>query len=385
MAWNFILTDLQGNVHGEVTQATARKVVLPHLRVPSATFTVPINHYLAKTMLDTDCLLKAYRTDPVTAQRDVAFHGPVVSAEETGESGVENIAVTCAGPFWRLSKRIIPSSKLPTGAQYGSEAGLIDLGTIAQTILSEINGDQFTGIVAGSHAASTSGWVGKWLLKNAAEGIAELAAGLNSFEYRVTPTEATTYANPQNFPRIGLFDVAPTLGASKPNAIFEYGSGRANVASYKRTVSREGLLTRAMCSVSGWPDSIEKVNVGTPQAPIMENKYHFVEYSDAAAGNTHGVFEEVVNDAGVLDDALRLSMAQFHINIRKNPRQLITFKPAVNARPAPFVDYSTGDFVRARATVGGSLRFDAELRVWGTTIDIDSNGNESVELELVIP
>jgi hypothetical protein len=384
--WQFILTDLLGNVHGEVTNASARKVTLPHLRVPAASFTVPIENDLAPTVLDTDCLLKAYRIDPVTAQKDLAFHGPVVSAEENSEATAKTVAVVAAGPFWRLSKRLIPASKLKTGVSFGAAGALQDLGTIAQTVLSDVNGAHFTGIDLGTSAASTSAWVGKWYLKNAAEAIAELASGLNSFEHRIRPTEPAAYANPQNWPRIGLFDVAPIVGVSQPDAIFEYGTGQANVETYKRAVSRDGLLTDALISVSGWPDSVEKVNTTVPPAtPVMADKYHLIEVIDATQVNARGLFEEVVSDAGILDDTLRQNVAQFHVDIRKNPRQLITFKPVVNARPAPFVHYNVGDTVRARAVVNGILRFDANFRIWGITFDVDQNGNENVELELVMP
>lgn len=387
--WQFILTDPVGSVHGEVTNASARKVTLPHLRVPSASFTIPIENALAPLALDTDCLLKAYRTDPITGQKDLAFHGPVVSAEEVAESGAETVAVTAAGPFWRLTKRLIPASKTTGGAQYGSDTLLIDLGTIARAILFDVN-SQFTGVDNGTATASTSGWVGKWYLKNVAEAIAELSAGLNSFEYRVRPTEPTAvtepaFNNPANWPCIGLFDVAPIIGVSQPDAIFEYGAGAANVESYKRSVSRESLVTDALCSVSGWPDSIEKWDHDADKLTPDVDKYHLVEASDSAARLAHGLYEEVVSDAGILDDGLRLNVAQFHVDIRKNPRQLVTFKPVVNARPAPFVNYNVGDTVRARAVVSGTLRFDANFRIWGITFDVDQNGNESVELDLVMP
>jgi hypothetical protein len=387
VAWQFILSDLLGNTHGEVTDASERKVGLPHLRVPSASFKVPIYHYLAPYLLDTDCLLRCYRVDDVTGQRDLAFHGPVVSAEESAEesNASQSIAVTAAGPYWRLAKRLIPSSKLATGIQYGGEGAELDLGAIARTVLFDVNAAHFTGIDLGSHTNSISGWVGPWYLKNASEAIAELAAGLNSFEFRVSPTEATGYANPQNWPRIGLLDTAPILGTLKPDAIFEYGTGRANVASYKRQVGREGLLTQAMCSVSGWPDSIEKYDSDPGPGITLSNKYSMVEVGDTTAINARGLFEEVVNDAGILDDGLRTNLAQFHVDVRKNPRQIITFKPRTGASPRPFVDYNVGDSVRARAVVSGTLRFDALFRIWGITFDVDGNGNESIELELVMP
>lgn len=385
--WQFILTDLQGNSYGEVTQAASRKVQLPHLRVPSASFTIPIWHSLGPTLMDSDCLLRCYRIDPVTTQRDLAFHGQVVTAEENAEGGAQTISVTAAGPFWRMAKRIIPGSKLSSGVQYGAEGSLLDLGTVARTVLSECNGVHYTGIDLGTHEASISGWVGPWWLKNAAEGIAELAGGLNSFEHRVRPTEVTAHGNPQGWPTIGLFDVAPILGDTRPDAIFEYGTQRANVASYTRSTTRDSLLTRAILSVQGWPDSVDRdpPPEGSPEGTLGPEKYHLVQRENASAMALRGLYEEVVSDAGVLDDDLRASIGDFHVEVRKQPRQQITFKPAQNARPAPFVDYNVGDFVRARAIVAGLTRFDAQFRIWGVSFDVDQNGNENVELDLVMP
>lgn len=374
MGWSFVVTDLQGNVHGEVRQATSRNVTLPHLRIPSASFTLPLWDPLATTVMDTDCLLKCYR-DGV-----IAFHGPIITAEEQGSTGQQTVQVTAAGPYWRLTKRLIPASKTAGGFAQGSAASLIDLGSIAHTILTDCNGEQFTGIDVGTWAASTSGWIGRWLLKNAAEGIAELAAGLSSFEFRVRATEGVTYANPgQNWQRIGLLDVAPTLGQSRPDAVFEYGTTRANVDSYTRTKTRDGILTSAFVSVSGWPDTVERNTDGSVKYSPLTRR------PDSAAVLNRGLYEEVVNDAGVLDDTFRARIGDFHVNLRKNPRERILFKPAVNAKPTPLVDYEPGDTVRARAVVRGSLRFDALFRIWGITFDVDENGNENVELELVQP
>jgi hypothetical protein len=367
--WRFILTDMLGAVKGEVTNATERKLVLPHMRVPTATFTMPLWHDRANDVLNSDCLLKVYRQRS-SGTRDLVFHGPVISAEEAGEGQQQTIAVTATGPFWRLAKRLIPASKIKaTGVTYGTPAVPIDLGTIAHTVLADVNATHFTGIAVGSHSATTTGWAGPWFLKNAAEAITELHAGLASFEYVVTPTEATAYAqsNPQGWPRIGLLDIASVIGATKADAVFEYGTTKANVVSYKRSVTRDGILNQAVVSVNGWPD-------GTTRDLRTR--------TDATSVNARGLFEEVVPDAQVEDDALRDKLGDFHLTYRKNPRQLITFKPRSDATPEPFVDYIVGDTVRARALVRDSVRFDALMRVWGVTFTIDAQGSEDVELEL---
>lgn len=364
MALQTILTDLNGNVHGEIRNATERKVVLPHLRIPTASFRVPLWHTHAATMMDTDCLVKVYRTDPVTNVRSLAFHGPVVSAEENGDDK-QTIAVTAAGPYWRLMRRFIGKTK--AGVAYPSQ----DLGLTVENILDTVNGDNYTGIAKGARTASLTGVYGPVWLKNAAEAIAELEGGLSSFEIGMTPTEPGT-TGVGGWPTIATMAIAPIIGSTKPDAIFEYGTTRANVASYMRKVDREGLANRAIISVTGWPDA-------------AEGGRDLIIRSDATSITARGLYEAIAPDGGVIDDTLRTSIADFHVLVRKNPRQQITFKPARNARPAPLIDYNVGDTVRARAVVRGNLRFDALFRIWGITFDVDPNGNENVELELVMP
>lgn len=371
MAWSFVLTDLFGNQLGELNNANTRKVDLPHLGVPSASCVIPIDHPLATTVSDSDTLLKCYRIDGPTGARSLAFHGPVVTVEENGAEGVQTMAITAAGPYWRLSRRIIPGSKTLTSIAYPSQ----DLGLTATQILADCNAADFTGIVAGTVTPSITGGYKVPALKVASEAIAELASGLSSFEFRVDPSEATPYANPRNWPRIGVFTAAPLLGVNRPDAIFEYGTPRANVASYTKTTDRTTLVNNAIISVSGWPDGVDK----NPDGSLM---YDLIQRGSPASHIAHGLFEEVVPDNGVLDNELRAAIADYHLAVRKNPKQTITITPAVNARPAPFIDYLVGDNVRFRAVASGTIRFDVTLRIWGVTFDIDSNGNENVTLSL---
>lgn len=365
MSVEFIATSLDGTQLGEITNADERTVTLGHMKVPSAVFKIPLDHYLADTLAIQDCLIKVYRTDPRPPNaRSLIFHGPVVSTQEVGESLKQSVAVTAAGPFWRLTKRIIPGSDTKSGISFGTR----DLGQMAFDILAACNGaqDGFTGIWPGNLTASASGQVDKWFLKNAAEAITELSAGISSFEYVVNPTEAINRAFA--WPQIGQLDAAPVIGVSRPDAIFEYGTSRANVAGYNRSVDREGVLTRAIISVNGWPDGTTQDLLASVAAPERASR---------------GLFEEVVNDAGITDDGLRQQLVDYHIALRKQPRQVVTFSPALNAKPSPFTDYNVGDWVRGRAAVGGKIRFDATFRIWGLTLSADKNGNESVELQLV--
>lgn len=365
--FQYILTDLSGVTLGEVAQADDRKVSLPLLRLPTAQFKMPLWHSLADTVLNTDTLLKVYRWTAADNTKRLLFNGPVISAEEVGENLTQSIAVNAAGPFWRLGKRLIGTTK--AGYSQGL-TGAVDLGQIMQNLLLAANGVEYTGIAQGTLTASVSGVGGPWHLKPIAECIAELTTGLNSPEFEIVPTEPTGVGQP--WPQIGTMNVAPLIGGvNRPDAILEYGTPRANVAEYKRAITRDGILTKGYISLNGWPD-------GAGAADVLTS-------TDSAARTARGLLESVVPDGGITYDSLRQLLVDEHIRIRKNPKQVITFVPAMNARPAPYVDYNVGDFVRARAVVRGSVRFDAMFRIWGITFNVDKNGNEKIELELVMP
>lgn len=369
--WQFILTDLAGTQIGEITQAAERTITLPLNRIPTASFQIPLWHPLASTVLGLNCLLKVYRRDNVTGTNTLVFHGPLMSAEEAATDTQQTIAATATSPMWRLTKRFIGTTK--AGILFGNpgtvdppvDPTLIDLGTIAQSILTTVNGLGFTGIANGTTTASTNGVYGTLWLKNAAEAIAELSAGLNSFDYEIAPQEPSGAGA---VPQIGVLNCIPLIGASKPDAIFEYGTPRGNVSSYNRKRDYENLMNAGIISLQGWPD-------GTTQDVLTRT-------DDTSIGIV-GRYEDVVSDAGVLDDALRYSLLDAHLAARAYAREIVTFTVSQNARPAPFTDYIVGDTVRGRAVVRGSLRFDAMFRIWGITFKIDQNGNEALDLQLV--
>lgn len=366
-SWQFILTDLMGVTLGELHGASDRTVTIPLSRLTTASFKVPMWHPLGEVLTSQECLLQCWRTD-VTSNKRLVFNGPIRGTQEVTDNTTQTIAATANGPFIRVGSRYVGMSK--AGIKFPAD-GVRDLGLVAHDILDTINGQEFTGISKGTWTASVSGSTGQLFVKNAAEAISEVASGLNSFEYTVRPTAPAAVGGLGGWPQIGLLDVAPFIGGtSRPDAIYEYGTPRANVSGYERAISREGMATRGWISVNGWPDS-------TTQELLSK--------TDAAAQTVRGLYETIVPDNGVLDDTLRQSIVDYHVSVRKQPRETVTFKIPSNARPSALTDYEVGDFVRARAVVRGTTRFDAMFRVWGVTFNIDSNGNEVNELELLMP
>lgn len=371
MAWQFLVTDLSGTPLGEASYATNRTVTLPHMRIPSASFSIPMWDPLGDILLTNDCLLRCYRTDPTFGAKQLAFHGPVVTTEEAADGNSNTIAVTAAGVLWRLGKRIVPASVTVGGASYGTDISPMDLGLAAHTMLADVNGPSYTGIEVGTRTAVSSGVITLDRLVDAATALGKLHAGLNSFEFEVVPIEPAASGGTGGWPKIGTMNIKPVIGVTRDDAVFEYGTPRANIASYTRSIGRDNLMNQGIISVSGWP------NGSGAKTPITRN--------DPTSITARGLFEDVVPDNGVVDDTLRTSVADFHVKYRKDPRQIIAFRLAVNATPSPLTDFFVGDTVRARATVNNVVRFDGLFRVWGMTFTIDDNGNETTELELVTP
>lgn len=368
-SWDFILTDLAGVPIGDLKGATERVVALPHGRTPTCVFKVPLFYQYASNILDGDCLVQGWRTDHL-GSRSLRFHGPVVTAEENGDSLNQTIAVTASGPWWRCTRRIIPGSNSKTGYKLPA-TGERDLGVLALDLLDTVNGATYgyTGISRGSSSGAVATGVAWYEQpKNFAEAVTELSTPINSFEFEIVPTVPTDVA--QAWPQIGVMNVGPLIGGvNRSNAVFEYGTTRANVTSYKRQMDRSNIDNSTIILPPSWPNSTDDAYVST----------------DGSAAAAHGLFEDLIDAGGIEDAPLRQSLANEHTTVRKDPRQIITFTPALNARPAPFTDYNVGDYVRARAVVRGIVRFDGVFRIWGVQFTLDQNGNESVELELQVP
>lgn len=359
--WQFVLADLAaGTALGEVTKATARTLTVGLNRLPTAAFTVRLDHPLAGRMLEATALVQAYQV-AADGSKTLRFAGPVVAAEESAQGAGGTLQVTAAGAFWRLGHRLIGRSA--AGFSQGSAVSQVDRGQIAAAILAAVNADGDTGIRLGTVQPSAPGYVGPWRFIPASEAITQLSATLDGFDFEVAPVEPTVDSAGL---QIGTLNVAGVIGQTRPEAIFEYGTGRRNVQTYTRPVTLDGLLNAAWNLPEGFPEN--------PVSAVVSS-------SDATSIAQWGRMEGLVT-GDVTVDAMRAQLVAEHVRIRRNPRQVITFDPARTA-PRFGPDYLVGDVVTARARVGGSTRFDGQFRVYGVTVSIDDEGTATEQLELV--
>lgn len=159
--------------------------------------------------------------------------------------------------------------------------------------------------------------------------------------------------------KICEFNASTAIGTEKPEVIFEYGGGNRSAKSYRRAISREGLVNSAFTLPSGFPEDTDVKSA-----------------VDLASKTARGLFEEVIpSDIG--DASLRQSLVSAHARVRGVPRHIITFEPSATA-PVFGTDYIVGDSVTARAIVNGSVRINGLVRVYRVDIAIDDEGKAEV-------
>lgn len=195
-----------------------------------------------------------------------------------------------------------------------------------------------------------------------------------SFDFELAPSEPTADTNQSGVVGAGLkiasLNIRTAIGTTKPAAIFEYGTGGRTVKSYRRITDRNGLCNQAYSL--GGADNID-VRSST----------------DFTSITARGLFQEVVTPLDLASDEnslLRQAWADANVNIRKVPRELITFEPSENAPGygSGATEYLVGDTVTGRAIVNGDVRFNGTSRVYGVDISVDDEGKATITPTLTV-
>ncbi len=362
MSWSLLLADLSGTTKGEINNASDRQVSFAFNRLNTGSFRVRLDHPLAEDLLQGDSLIKVYQRLSGSSTPSIRMVAEIVSVEEVaGENNAGSLAVTYAeAGFWRLSHRLI--GKSAAGYTRGTAVAPVTRGSIAQNVIETVNAERDTGVRIGTITDTASGYVGPWYYKPVSEAITELSATLDGFDFRFDPIEPVTDAAGL---AVSRFRTAGAIGQSRPNTVFEFGTGKRNIKGLKRQVSRDGLLTKGYHLPPGFPETSEPV---------------------ASTENTTAIAARGLHEALVTSDItvadLRAALVNEHVAIRKQPRQLITFEPTSYGSEF-FADYEVGDVVVARARVGGSTRFNANFRIYGCDVSINDNGLATYSLTLI--
>lgn len=363
MAWSLLLADLSGVTQGEITNASNRQLGFAFNRMDTGSFRVRLDHPMAAQLLAGDALIKVYQATSGAAPV-IRMVAEIVSVEEVAsESDAGSLAVTFAeAGFWRLTNRLV--GKSATGVSYGTAVAPVDRGSIAASLITAVNAERDTGVRVGTIGASANGFVGPWFYKPVAEAIVELSSTLDGYDFRFDPLEPVTDTAGL---AVASFRAAAAIGTTRVNTVFEFGTGRRNMKSLKRQVTRSGLLNRGYHLPPGFPESADAV-VSSQNDPSI-----------AARGLYEGL---VTSDLTVAE--LRASLVQEHVAVRSTPRQLITFEPTGYGNELN-TDFAVGDLVTGRAIVAGSVRFNGSFRIYDVGVSISDEGLATYTLTLVTP
>jgi hypothetical protein len=356
--WTFVLTKMDHTPIAEVINAYDRNLAMNLTKPSTASFTVRHDNPLLLNLFSEDTLLQVYQ------ESTLRFWGPNVSANYVtqGDGSTPTIAVAAADPAWRLTKRLAGKSK--TGTTYTTK----DKGTTAREILAAANGEGETEIEEGAGTSGSTGTYTAGPYKPVLTCIEELAHGVDGFDWYIAPVTGTPT-------KIGKLVLDVVIGETKPNAIFEYGTGKKNMRNLNYLRDLGGILNRAY----HLPDEGLE---GTESVVVKE---------DAASQAARGLYEETIDLTGVTNKSLREQWAQNNIDIRSEPRRVLSMTSDVadsdnpDHIPIPGKDYWLGDLVTARAVVqeDDAILFNGLTRVYSIGVSLNNNGTAQISPVLV--
>lgn len=359
--WRVILTDKSYVPVGEVLDAKALAAAFPLSKLATGNFQIRLDHPLADTAAACDGFIKLYYGS------SLRLFGPVISAEESATANDGTMSVNFVDAGWFLQKRLVGKSGSGTVI-----SALTPRHSIVSSLLSTLNAENETGIQiasGGSSGSSVTYVAGPY--RPMLETLTELGGTLDGFEWRILPVDNFS-GGAVTGPKIGSLVMQSVIGSHKHEAQFEFGTGRHNIAEYKRRTTRDGQANRIYHLHPTQAAASVVTSTGTALDIDSISDYKLLE--DLA-------------QADLIDTTMRQTLVDEHAATRRYPRKVIEFKPhadvdVLGRLPLFGTDYDLGDEVHARAAWAGRLRFDAIMRVWGYSMIRDDNGRDDVTLVL---
>lgn len=356
-------------------------------RNPTAAFRLPLAGRLAHQVRGTKVrgeadlayLVSIWRTHPTATEtvrgstrpiRVPMYAGPILSAETTyPEQGIPQLAVSSAGPYWRLSKRIADDpqgrGRTPDGVSFPSTAR----GDLAAYLINsdiDRNGNHWVRASASGPSPATELNKAGGML-SIAQLVEQLGGSMGGFDWTLDFTRTMT----ADADGLILADWKGTsmMGAERPEHMLEYGAGRRNLASVREVLSIENMVNRADHAMS------DKAGV----------EAYLVTQQDNSTIRRLGLLEEAVGSE-YRDRDLRQAMVDLHVAVRRKPRQWVevAVKPShmnMSHIPVPLIDYGLGDRLPVRVVYEQPL-IEGGVRVWEVELAVSGAGAEQATLGL---
>lgn len=353
--WRFELATLDGTAVADISDVSSRKITQQLVKPGTIEFTMPTYHRgLFDLLYNQHLYVKAYR------ENQLMMVCETTALQVVGTDQERSVRVVCQeAPWIMLQKRLL--GKSPSGLSM-----TLDRAAMVSLILVLVNIESDSKVGLGSIESAGSTASANFTYKPAMEAITELGAPLNGFDWWFTPVEPSTG-------QVGLINVAPIRGGYRPNAVFEYGTGRHNAREYEWRITTGDRISRAYSLPPQYPnntglvvasasDSATELNIGRREV-LVES-----DYGDAAGDLRQDLVDEVVA-------------------VRKNPKNVFLVQPAeqddTGRVPQYLTDYDIGDIVEGRVQDQDVLMLDALVRIYGVEVELDDLGRESITLGLV--
>lgn len=369
-----VVTDRTGAEQGPIRGAVTERQFTPRplRQIPTGKFTVRADNAMAPWLAQGDkTRVKVYRDGLLW------MNGPVVSFEKTRDDQGGTIAVGVAGIGWVAGKRLVGKSQ--PGMVIGSPTALVDKSEAMGQVLDAINADGATGIIRGTLTPSPPGYFGPWRFKPALEAWSEISA-TDGPEWEIEPLDTATRSDGA----FGRLNAASAFGTDRPDAVWEFGTGKRNVKTWRHVVNPDTVANRVFHLPAGFPDAAT--------AAIISGE-------DATSRADRGLYEATVA-ADITVDALRQQLVAQHVFTRAAPSQIITFEPRMEVVGDLVyrTDYQEGDLIRFHAlerfpvfdpTTGARIgtqeidTVDAIFRIYAVTFTFDQQGNATPTFTII--
>jgi hypothetical protein len=361
--WQFQLTGLDSVPVGEILNAGSRRLTIALNKLDQCSFSIRFDNRLANQIASAEGFVKVWRKGVLV------FYGPIITAEEAGDSAGAKLAVTCQGGGWQIINKSF-ANMLGPGLRTNTDRAVIVKNEMITAQTWGEYGVDLTALPISSAEAVT------YTIDNfmpMADLIRTMQSSDNGFDWRMMPIDNFNSATGLvTGPKHTAFWAAPVLGTERPEAIWEYGVGtRANLASYRTMVSRETQMNTA---------------VSVPNANT------FYTSTDSPSNAKWGPLIDVVTRDEYPDKHIpggsdeMNALRELHVATRAEPRRITTWEPHLDPShirmPDYGIDYTVGDTVHGRGIANGQVRFDGLFRCWGVDFDIQDNGFEKANLVL---
>lgn len=379
--WKYIITDLAGNAPsgtGLLANSSNKTFSYNLNATRTATVTVGVDNPVADYCMSNDALMKVYRQNR-RREWQLFTVGDVTTSEEDGDGNNEIVTLSCTDGFFRMRRALgVTNDSLGRGIPFLYGLGIdqltpepVEIGAALLITLDFLNNVNYTGVAQGTTTGVTTTSYGPVYAMYFADVIQQSCAILGGPDFAFVPCEPTTNAFGVQISTLNFYS---HLGAIDPHtdAVFEYGIGVKNMATYKRVRSKVNVANNVLSLPQGYPT-------------VIASGDHLIQEFDPPSIAAITELDYILENDNLTTIPMRTLLTQNALAILKQQQEQITFTPSVDC-PIEFgTDYGMGDIVQARAysVKTGKIRFNGTARVYGINYAVDENDAETASLTLI--